>query len=289
MSAAESGADLGRAELGCARATSLPQALELRAIHKGGTVLAGGTDVMVDLELGLRTPEHLLDISGVEEIRGVRKHGSRLWIGANTTYTDIIRSTEAQAECPSLVEAARTVGALQIQNRGTLGGNLGNASPAGDTLPVLLTLDGVIEVASRDRGSRFVPVDQFFVGYRKIRLEDDELITGVWLPGRHDQDQTCYRKVGTRAAQAISKVVFAGRLRIREHVVQEARIAFGSMAATPVRCSAVEETLTGRPVDPKAAAELTRDLTPIDDIRSTGTYRAKVAQNLLRAWLESLI
>ncbi len=279
---------LGRQEITCHKATTLPQALELRAQHKGCTVIAGGTDVMVDLEMGLRTPQHLVDVWGVEELRGVRKHGNRLWIGAVTSYTDIIRSTEAQAEAPALVEAARTVGALQIQNRGTLGGNLGNASPAGDTLPVLLALDAVVEVASRLRGSRFVPVDQFFVGYRRIRLEADELITGVWLPGRHDNDHTHYRKVGTRAAQAISKVVLAGRLRIRDHVVQEARVAFGSMAAVPTRCAAVEEALVGRPVDPAAAAQLPRDLAPIDDVRSTGVYRLRVGQNLVRAWLESL-
>lgn len=279
---------LGRTELACDRATTLPEALELRALHKGARVLAGGTDVMVDLEMGLRPPTRLLDIWGVDELRGVRKHGSRLWIGALATWTDIANSGEAQAECPSLVEAARTVGALQIQNRGTLGGNLGNASPAGDSLPVLLTLDAVIEVASRNRGSRFIPVDQFFVGYRRIRLEDDELITGAWLPGRHDNDHTHYRKVGTRAAQAISKVVLAGRLRIRDHVVQEARIAFGSMAATPLRCGAVEEALVGRPVNVAAALLLPKDLEPIDDVRSTGRYRLKVGQNLLRAWLESL-
>lgn len=280
--------DLGHADIGSVQARTLPEALDLRAQHKGGTVIAGGTDVMVDLEMGNRTPKHLLDIWGVDEIRGVRKHGNRLWIGAVTSYTDIIRSPEAQAECPSLVEAARTVGALQIQNRGTLGGNLGNASPAGDCLPVLLTLDAVVEVASRDRGSRFVPIDKFFVGYRRIHVEDDELITGVWLPGRHDHDQTHYRKVGTRAAQAISKVVFAGRLRVRDHVVQEARIAFGSMAAVPTRCAHVEEALMGRPVDAAAAALLKKDLEPIDDVRSTGTYRIRVGQNLVRAWLESL-
>jgi CO/xanthine dehydrogenase FAD-binding subunit len=280
---------LGREALVCDRATTLPQALELRARHKGSRVLAGGTDIMVDLEFGIRMPNRLLDIWGVDEIRGVRKHGSRLWIGALTTFTELITSPVAVAEVPSLVEAARTVGALQIQNRGTLGGNLGNASPAGDTLPVLLTLEAVIEVASRDRGSRFIPVHQFFVAYRRIRLDDDELITGVWLPGRDADDHTHYRKVGTRSAQAISKVVFAGRLRIVDQVVQEARIAFGSMAAIPIRCTHVEEALVGRPVDPKVALLLPKDLEPIDDIRSTGIYRLKVGQNLIRAWLESLL
>ncbi len=278
----------GRAELACDRATSLPEALELLARHRGAAVLAGGTDLMVDLGLGERLPSRLIDIWPVDEIRGVRKHGRRLWVGALATWTDIIRSPEARQEAPALVEAARTIGALQIQNRGTLGGNLGNASPAGDSLPVLLALDAVIEVASRDRGSRFIPADQFFVAYRRVRREPDELITGVWLPGRHDRDRTHYRKVGTRAAQAISKVVFAGRVRLVDHEVQEARIAFGSMAAVPVRCPLVETALTGRPVDPSASEKLARDLAPIDDIRSTGSYRIRVATNLLRAWLEGL-
>jgi len=267
---------------------ALDDALFWLAEHPGACVLAGGTDVMVAIEAGALKPREVLNIWGIDALRGVRRHGRRIWIGALTTYTALIRSEIAQADTPSLVEAARTVGALQIQNRGTLGGNIANASPAGDTLPVLLSLDAVVEVASAARGPRFVPMDRMFLGYRHIALEPDELITGVWLPARHQDDFTHYRKVGTRMAQAISKVVLGARLRITDGVVREARIALGSVGPVPLRCENTEAALVGRPLEVAAAAELRADISPIDDQRSTARYRARVAQNILRVWLESL-
>ena len=268
---------------------SLDEALRFLASNSDATVLAGGTDLMVEQELGVRPMSTVLDVFDVPEMRGIRKHGKRIWIGATTTWTDIAHDELLLEEAPSLAECARTVGALQIQNRGTLGGNLANASPAGDSLPVLLSLDAMVEAASAHRGPRFIPIDRFFLGYRKIELQPDELITGVWLPARAPEDVTHYRKVGTRLAQAISKVVLGARLKIDDGTVKEARIAYGSVAAVPLRCETAERALIGRPVDPRMAELVARDISPIDDIRSTATYRNKVAVNILRAWLESLV
>src|SRR6266581_1904127 len=195
-----------------------------------------------------------------------------LEIGAAESYTGIIRSRDAQEHVPALVAAARTIGAAQIQNRGTLGGNLANASPAGDTLPVLLAYDAVVVT---DR--RAIPIDKFFIGYRKTELHPDELITAVRLPlGR----QVAFRKVGTRAAQAISKVVMA----VSGH---PARIAIGSVAEVPLRARRAEAALERNDLA-AAIAAVADDIRPIDDVRSTAAYRRRVTQNILRELLESV-
>jgi len=262
-------------------------ALSLRAAHPEARVLAGGTDLMVEMELGHNVPKVVLDIWNVDELRGIREEETHFCIGALTTHTDIALNPLVEEHAPTLVEAARTVGALQIQNRGTLGGNIANASPAGDTLPVLFSLDAEVELSSSARGRRRVGIEYLFTGYRSLAMEADELVTAVWIPKRHPADHTHYRKVGTRLAQAISKVVLGARLRIEEGVVTQARIALGSVAATPVRCAQVEEALEGRPVSLESVRLMGEDISPIDDIRSTAGYRTKVAGNVLRAWLET--
>ncbi len=270
------------------RAQCLEDALLLRASFPEARILAGGTDLMVELDLGQRVPSRVIDIWSVDALRGVRAQEEGFWIGALSTYTDLLEEVVLQEHAPTLLEACRTVGALQIQNRGTLGGNVANASPAGDTLPVLLALDAQVELCSQARGSRRVDLAYLFAGYRTLRMEIDEILTGIWLPRRHPQDHTHYRKVGTRLAQAISKVVLGARLRLEEGVVTQARVAFGSVAATPIRCAQVEAALEGRPVDPEAVRVLGEDIQPIDDIRSTADYRLQVAGNVLRAWLETV-
>jgi CO/xanthine dehydrogenase FAD-binding subunit len=217
-------------------------------------------------------PQAVLDVWSLSELKGVRRVRDVLEIGAAESYTRIIGSRDAQELVPALVAAARTIGAAQIQNRGTLGGNLANASPAGDTLPVLLAYDAVVVT---DR--RTIPIDAFFTGYRKTALESDELITAVRLPvGRNVQ----FRKVGTRAAQAISKVVMA--------VSREpARIAIGSVAEVPLRAGRAEAALARNDVEGVIAA-VAEDIRPIDDVRSTATYRRQVTQNVLRELLDAL-
>lgn len=262
------------------RARTLAEALAQRAAHPHATVLAGGTDLMVGLELGSVKPTAILDLWACDELRRTTPDGRT--IGALATWTDLANHP---ALPDALRECARTVGAPQIQNRGTVGGNIVNASPAGDSLPLWLALDAVFELASV-RGTRHVPASEFWLAYRKTALAADELLTRVHLHP-HDGDRVHYRKVGTRLAQAISKVVLAGRLRVIDGVVADARVALGSVAPTPLRARHVEAALVGRPIDPAAADAVAADIAPIDDIRSTADYRRRVARNVIHAWLRA--
>jgi CO/xanthine dehydrogenase FAD-binding subunit len=250
--------------------------------------VAGGTDLLVLLtgEIG-PPPERVIDLWRVEELRGIRVSDGALEIGALSTYTQIRRSDDCAAHAPSLVAAAATIGAAQIQNRGTIGGNVMNASPAGDTLPVLLALDAVLVVGGPS-GERAIPASAFWPAYRTTALRDGELLLRVRIPIVEGPRQA-FRKVGTRRAQAISKVVLAAGWR-RDPSWRDVRIAFGSVAATPIRATAAEAALEGAPATPEtvdvAVAELLGELHPIDDVRSTAAYRLEVAGRILRRMLE---
>ena len=235
--------------------------------------IAGGTDIMVAItgELG-PVPERMLDLSRIDALRGISLEADGLVLGARTTYTEIRRSALCREHLPALAEAAATIGAAQIQNRGTLGGNIANASPAGDTLPILLAADAVILVGGQ-RGEREIKAIDFFLSYRKTALEPDELILQVKFPLRQGR-QLRFRKVGTRRAQAISKVVVALAWRDRGAPGwEDVRVALGSVAATPIRAAGTEAVLEGaRPtpeVADRAAETLAGELKPIDDVRST--------------------
>jgi carbon-monoxide dehydrogenase medium subunit len=250
--------------------------------------IAGGTDIMVAItgELG-PIPERMLDLSRIEDLRGISLESGALILGARTTYTEIRRSALCREHLPALVEAAATIGAAQIQNRGTLGGNIANASPAGDTLPILLAADAVILVGGQ-RGEREVSALDFFVAYRKTALAADELILQVRFPlppGR----ELRFRKVGTRRAQAISKVVMALAWQDGPKGWSDVRVALGSVAATPIRAAATESVLEGaRPtpeVADRAAETLAGELQPIDDVRSTADYRRAVSARVLHRLL----
>src|SRR6266545_4482595 len=253
------------------RPRSLADAVHIYRRTPGCRPLAGGTDLMVMLHARtLRpAPRAVLDLWSLAELKGVRRVKDTLEIGAAESYTRIIASPEVQQQLPALVAAARTIGAAQIQNRGTLGGNLANASPAGDTLPVLLAYDAVVVT---DR--RSIPIDAFFTGYRNTALQPDELITAVRVPlGR----QVAFRKVGTRAAQAISKIVMAVSR-------GPARIAIGSVAEVPLRARRAEAALEQGDAE-GAVLTVAEDIRPIDDVRSTAAYRRAVSQNVLRELL----
>ncbi len=268
---------------------TLDDALALRAAHPDAVPLAGGTDLMVALEMGAINPDAILNLWSVRElatITGDTESGVR--IGALVTYTALIDDHRVQTVAPTLVEASKTVGARQIQNRGTLAGNVANASPAGDTLPVLLALDAEIEVASAARGHRRIPMNRLYVGYRTLSMAEDELITAVHLPPLNTSDHHHFRKVGTRLAQSISKVMLGARVRVEKGIVTDARIAFGSVAATPVRVPTVEAALIGQPVNPNVVDLLDQDITPIDDVRSSAQYRMAVAKRTLRGFLRSI-
>jgi xanthine dehydrogenase small subunit len=251
--------------------------------------IAGGTDLMVQITGELREPPpRMLDLSRLEELHGIALERGRIVLGARTTYAEIRRSTLCREHLPALVECAATIGAAQIQNRGTLGGNLANASPAGDTLPVLLATDATILVGGQ-RGERRIPASEFFAGYRQTALAPDELILHVEVPlplGRHVR----FRKVGTRRAQAISKVVMALAWRDpRGTGWADVRLALGSVAPIPIRAGATEAVLEGSLPTPEvadlAAETLAGELSPIDDVRSTAEYRRTVAARVLHRLL----
>ena len=249
--------------------------------------LAGGTDLYVQLtgELG-PPPARLLDLWGIDELRGIRLDGGDLVLGALTTYTEIRRSPLVREHVPALAEAAATIGAAQIQNRGTIGGNAVNASPAGDTLPVLLATDAVL-VAGGSRGERSIPAGAFWPAYRTTALAPDELLVAIRIPLAAREVR--FRKVGTRRAQAISKVVVAvawrGRAAGASGSWSDVRVALGSVAPTPIRAAGAEAVLEGAAPTPeiadRAAEALAAELRPIDDVRSTAEYRRIVAARVL--------
>jgi CO/xanthine dehydrogenase FAD-binding subunit len=247
--------------------------------------LAGGTDLMVQMtgEIG-EPPERVLDIWGLDELRGIVLEDGAVAIGALTTYTEIRQSPLLVEHLPALVDAAATIGAAQIQNRGTIGGNVINASPAGDTLPVLLAAGAEMVLGSAS-GERTVAADDFWPTYRTTARRDDELLLRIRIPLVPDREVR-FRKIGTRRAQAISKVVMALAWRSRsDGTWTDVRLALGSVAATTVRARAAESALEGaRPtkeIADAAVAALVSELSPIDDVRSTADYRRLVGGRVL--------
>lgn len=259
-------------ELDLERPTSVDAALRLLR-EEQRTPIAGATDVYVALNFGTLVPKKFVDIWSLEELRGISVRGEMLVIGALATYTDAIRSRDVAKRLPMLAEAARQVGGPQIQNRGTIGGNIANASPAGDSLPVLAAADAVVVLRSVD-GERRVALTEYYTGYRASVMRPDELIASIEVPPV--EGKQWFRKVGTRAAQAISKIVVAG---VRG---ASTRIAFGSVAPTVVRPRETERLLSAGATIEEAVAALGREITPIDDVRSTAEYRLRVSENLLR-------
>ncbi len=258
---------------------SLDAALAMLRDDPGLVPLAGATDLFVGLNFGTVRDRRFLDLWRLAPLRAITRRGDTLVIGAMATYTAIRRSRLVRRHLPMLAAAAGEVGGLQIQNRGTLGGNVVNASPAGDTLPVLAAADAVAVLRSA-AGERRVPFAGFYTGYRTSVRRPDELLTALEVPPV--EGAQWFRKVGTRAAQAISKVVMAA---VR---APAPRIALGSVAPTVIRLPATEAALArGAPLD-EAVACLEREIAPIDDLRSTADYRRAVAGNLLRRfWAET--
>jgi CO/xanthine dehydrogenase FAD-binding subunit len=253
----------------------------LRMLRDDGPLvpMAGCTDLYVALNAGTLTSRRFIDVSTLDELRGIGRRGACLSIGALTTFTEIRRSALVGRRLPMLAEAAAQIGAVQVQNRATIGGNIGNGSPAGDSLPVLAAAEATVVLRNED-GERRVPFSAFFTGYRQSVRAADELIVAVEVPPIDGRQWFC--KVGTRAAQAISKVVMAA---VRG---PHPRVALGSIAPTVIRVPATEEILraTGSLVD--AQQMLRTEIAPIDDVRSNAAYRRRVACNLLaRFWNET--
>ncbi len=257
---------------------SLKEALALMRDERP-TPLAGCTDIYVNLNFGTLPAKRYLNLWSLDELRKIQLRGKALSIGALATYTDLIRSPLVRACVPILAAAAREIGGVQIQNRGTIGGNIVNASPAGDTLPVLAVAE-VTLVLQRTGGRRRVAFGDFYTGYRQTVMSPDELLIAVEIPALSGRQW--FRKVGTRAAQAISKIVMAG---IRN---DRPRVALGSVDPTVVRLPRTEALLAaGRPLD-EAKRALLEEIRPIDDMRSTADYRRRVAATLLEQfWRET--
>jgi CO/xanthine dehydrogenase FAD-binding subunit len=251
---------------------------------------AGGTDLMVLLEAGKLPHRQYVNIWNLTELRGIEVLPEHLSIGALTTYTEIQAHPILRQEFPMLCQAASETGGLAIQNRGTIGGNIVNASPAADSPPALLVYDAELELVSTS-GSRRVSYQDFHTGYKQMLIRSDELLARIRLPRTKALSTHYYRKVGTRKAQAISKVCLAATARTNGGQLEDVRIAFGSVAPIPLRCVKTETALRGKPLDQlvhDGPAELAKEIAPIDDIRSTANYRLRVSLNLLEDFLSSL-
>jgi CO/xanthine dehydrogenase FAD-binding subunit len=271
---------------------TLEATLELMAREPGNwKPFAGGTDLMVLFEAG-KLPHHkFINIRHLSEMKGIEATADSVRIGALTTYTQILSNVTLQHEFPLLCRAASETGGVATQNRGTLGGNIANASPAADSPPALLVYDADLELVS-SAGARWMTYSEFHAGYKKMQLSAAELIRSIRLPRRMNHWRQHYRKVGTRRAQAISKVCLAASADVRNQHVRDIRIAFGSVAPTVIRCERTEQTLRDRALDAeairKARETLAQEIAPIDDVRSTARYRLRVAQNLLQEFLLAL-
>ena len=271
---------------------SLADALTLLKSEPGvWKPFAGGTDLMVLLEAGKLDHRNYVNIWGLNELCGIEVNDTHINLGALTTYTDVQANPILRREFPMLCQAASETGGLAIQNRGTLGGNIVNASPAADSPPALLAYDAEIELVSTN-GSRWLPYHGFHTGYKKMHIAPDELLARIRLPRNTSGMRHYYRKVGTRKAQAISKVCFAAVGKTDQQQVNETRIVLGSVAPIFIRCVQTETLLRGQKLDEEtirsACASLSREISPIDDIRSTASYRMRVAKNLLADFLTTL-
>jgi|CXWL01.1.fsa_nt_gi CO/xanthine dehydrogenase FAD-binding subunit len=270
---------------------SLDEALALLAAHPTATPLAGCTDLFVAPLLARLDRPAVLDLGRLRELVGIRETAAGIAIGAGTTFSTLRDEPLIRQRMPALAAAAAQIGGWQIQNRATLGGNVVNASPAGDALPVLLALDATAVVAST-AGERRIPYDAFHVGYRRTALAVGELLVRLEIPVPPAGSQQAFRKVGTRAAQAISKLSVAILGRVQDGRIAELRLAAGSVAATPIRLRAAEAGARGRPADTATAALAGQlaaaEVTPIDDVRSTAEYRRYALERVVRRLLLDL-
>jgi CO/xanthine dehydrogenase FAD-binding subunit len=253
--------------------------------------IAGGTDVMVQYAAGNLPARKLVSLWNLPELRCIEISESEVRIGAGCTYTDLREHKVVEREFPLLAKAACWTGGIANQNRGTLGGNIANASPAADSLPALLVYEAELILVSA-RGERRIPYLDFHTGYRKTRLAPDELIRAVCLARRFGDYFGYARKVGPRNAQAISKICIAGLGQMAGGLVEDVRIAVGSVAPMPLRLKQTERRLQGKPVDAalvfKAREIALGEIRPIDDIRSTAAYRSAVVGNLVAEFLHEL-
>ena len=255
------------------------------------TPIAGGTELMVALGAGRLQSKRLVSLWNLEDLRFIEVAPDALTIGAGTTFTDIRNHPIITSEFSLLSQAASWTGSIANQNRGTLGGNIVNGSPAADSPPALLAYDATVNLVST-RGSRTIPYSDFHISYKKTALAPDELLHSITLSRNLHGYKTYIRKVGTRNAQAVSKVALAAIARTKHGIIESIRIGAASLREMPVRLIATEHSLLNQPITPSSIAAarsaLLSETLPIDDIRSTAKYRAIVAANLLEEFLHAL-
>ena len=264
----------------------LDQALAFLA-EGPAALVAGGTDVFPALGLGA-APARVVDLTAVEGLRGISRAGDGWRIGAGTTWTDVVRA-DLPPLFDALKQAARQVGSVQIQNTGTVAGNICNASPAADGVPVLIAMEAEVELASH-RGTRRMPLSDFITGPRKTDLREGEIVTALYLPHR-DGARSAFGKLGSRAYLVISIVSVAVILWTEGRIVSGARVAVGAASPVPMRLPDVEVALVGRALSDQPGAVLADHLaalTPIDDVRATAAYRREAALVMIRRALEGL-
>ena len=271
---------------------SLDAALELLAAAPGKwTPIAGGTELMVAHATGRLQPSKLVSLWGIRELRFIESRSESIVIGAGTTFTDLRARAVIESDLPLLAKAAAWIGSIANQTRATLGGNLVNGSPAADSSPALLVYDADVEMISV-RGSRRISYKDFHTGYKENALAADELVYAIHLPRRFQHHRQYLRKVGTRRAQAISKVALAGTALLEGDVIREIHLGAASLAPFPTRLYGTEDAISGKRVDADsihtARSALLAEVLPIDDIRSTAEYRRQVAANLLEEFLIGL-
>ena len=280
---------------------TLNEALQIMQSDPGNwRPIAGGTDVMVQIHAGTISHHQFVDLSSIKDLKEFKESPDKLTIGASVTFSELRSSPMTQKHFPLLAMAAKSIGAIAIQNRATIGGNVANASPAADSGPALLAYDAEIELISAN-GKRILPYADFHLGYKKTALRPDEIIKSFILPRATDPLRRHYfNKIGTRKAQAISKLSFAGIIEFvddgtlhnpppTERVIKDLRIAIGSVAPTVIRCFQTETVLKKNPLTSQlltiAQNTLKKDILPINDIRSTASYRREVAASLLEDFL----
>jgi CO/xanthine dehydrogenase FAD-binding subunit len=272
--------------------TTLPAVLSLLAREPGAWLpIAGGTDVMVEYAAGKLLERKLVSIWNLPELRQIEIFPDEIQVGAGSTYTDLSEHEIVNREFTLLSRAARWTGGTANQNRGTIGGNIVNASPAADSLPALLVYEAELLLVSA-RGERRVPYAGFHIDYRKTQIAPDELIRAICLKRRFREYYAHARKVAARNAQAIAKVCLAALGRLAAGRVEDIRLAMGSVGPVPLRLIGTERIVQGKRID-RGLVQLARttaaeEVRPIDDIRSSARYRAAVAGNLVAEYLEQL-
>ena len=269
----------------------LADALKLLCARETWRPFAGGTDLMVLFNAGKLEGRRFFSVRQIPELIKIEVGENAVEIGAAVTFSQIRAFEVLQQEFPLLCQAASWTGGPANQNRATIGGNIMNASPAADSPPALLAYDAELELTSK-MGSRRIPYCEFHTGYKQMQIGVDELLYKVHLKKPIGNWKQYGRKVGARKAQAISKVCMAARVRMQGGVLDDIRLALGSVAPTPLRCTRTESGLRGQAITAEliAAAKetLSKEIAPIDDIRSTAVYRNQVARNLLAEFLGSL-